>query len=169
MTTIKVINLPNEPSSEWLASRLAACLKQKGCNAGVTSEATQGLVITFSGEIGAGKTTFIRAMLRALGVKSAIKSPTFSLVETYECQHLRINHFDLYRIHDETELEYIGFRDYFSSHSICCIEWPERASCSLDAVDINFAFALCGGGRALTIQAMSAAGVTILSCLEGNQ
>lgn len=156
MTALSFIDLPNERSSEQLATQLAACL-------------TTPLVLTFSGEIGAGKTTFIRAMLRALGVKSAIKSPTFSLIESYQCGDLQIHHFDLYRIHDETELEYIGFRDYFSSNSVCCIEWPERANHSLEQVDINFAFAISGGGRLLTVHALSAAGLTILSCLEGKQ
>lgn len=156
MTIVDFINLPDESSSEALAARLAISLISP-------------LVMTFSGEIGAGKTTFIRAMLRALGIKTAIKSPTFSLIESYQSQHLQIHHFDLYRIHDEAELEYIGFRDYFLNDSVCCIEWPERASQSLDCVDINFAFAISGGGRLLTLRAFSTAGETILSSLVGKQ
>ncbi|SPX61871.1 ATPase with strong ADP affinity [Legionella feeleii] len=97
MVKVDCIALPDVQYSEALAARLAACL-------------TAPLVLTFSGEIGAGKTTFIRAMLRALGVKSAIKSPTFSLLESYQCQYLQVHHFDLYRIHDETELEYIDYK-----------------------------------------------------------
>ncbi|ARG96582.1 tRNA (adenosine(37)-N6)-threonylcarbamoyltransferase complex ATPase subunit type 1 TsaE [Legionella micdadei] len=156
MTTVSAIDLPDETSSEMVATHLAACL-------------TPPLILTFSGEIGAGKTTFIRAMLRVLGVKTAIKSPTFSLVESYQCEHLQIHHFDLYRIHDETELEYIGFRDYFLANSICCIEWPERASHTLEHVDMNFAFEISGSGRLLTVRALSAAGETMLSCLVGKQ
>lgn len=156
MTTVNTFNLPDESTSKSLAARLANCL-------------TTPLIMTFSGEIGAGKTTFIRAMLRALGVTTAIKSPTFSIVESYQCQHLQIHHFDLYRIHDETELEYIGFRDYFLANSICCIEWPERASHSLDYVDMNFAFEIRGSGRLLTIHPLSPAGETMLSCLVGKQ
>lgn len=156
MTKVDLIELPDESTSEMVASNLATCLLPP-------------LVLTFSGEIGAGKTTFIRAMLRALGVKTAIKSPTFSLIESYDCQHFQIHHFDLYRIHDEAELEYIGFRDYFLKNSICCIEWPERAGASLDCADINFAFAIKGSGRLLTVRASSTAGKTILSYLVGKQ
>jgi tRNA threonylcarbamoyladenosine biosynthesis protein TsaE len=146
----------DESASEALATKLATCLVSP-------------LVLTFSGEIGAGKTTFIRALLRSLGVKSAIKSPTFSLIESYNCQNLQIHHFDLYRIHDESELEYIGFRDYFQDRAVCCIEWPERASHSLAHVDINFAFTISGSGRLLSCSAASAAGEKILACLEGKQ
>jgi tRNA threonylcarbamoyladenosine biosynthesis protein TsaE len=154
MIKVDCIALPDVRYSEALAARLAACL-------------TAPLILTFKGEIGVGKTTFIRAMLRALGVTSAIKSPTFSLLESYQCQHLQVHHFDLYRIHDETELEYIGFRDYFLADAVCCIEWPERASHSLGFVDVNFAFAIDGSGRLLTLSATSAAGELILSCLAG--
>ena len=109
------------------------------------------LVFTFSGEIGAGKTTIIRAMLRSLGVTSSIKSPTFSLVESYACNNLHIHHFDLYRIHHEDELDYLGFRDYFSQHSICCIEWPEHAGNALPIVDIRFNLSIKGAGREVQI------------------
>lgn len=155
MKKIGSIELVDESASEALATRLATCLV---CP----------LVLTFSGEIGAGKTTFIRALLRALGVKSAVKSPTFSLVESYDCQTFQVHHFDLYRIHDETELEYIGFRDYFQDNAVCCIEWPERARHGLDHIDINFAFAISGSGRLLTSSASSGAGEKILYGLIGN-
>ncbi|MFA5960008.1 MAG: tRNA (adenosine(37)-N6)-threonylcarbamoyltransferase complex ATPase subunit type 1 TsaE [Tatlockia sp.] len=153
MTTLAFI-LPCEADSQALAARFARCLRAP-------------LVLTFSGEIGAGKTTFIRAMLRALGITSAIKSPTFSLIESYSCQNLQIHHFDLYRIHDESELEYIGFRDYFLADALCCIEWPERAGKMLDCVDVHFDFALHGNGRRLTLSALTPLGKTMLSCLKG--
>lgn len=149
------IELATEADSELLAKRLASCLSSPS-------------VLTFSGEIGAGKTTLIRAMLRALGIQSAIKSPTFSLIESYENEYLQIHHFDLYRIHDETELEYIGFRDYFHENAVCCIEWPERAGSSLEQVDLNFALSISGSGRLLTLDATSTTGERILSCLVGN-
>jgi tRNA threonylcarbamoyladenosine biosynthesis protein TsaE len=147
------IELPDELSTQYEAKRIAVCL-------------TFPLTLTFSGEIGAGKTTFIRAMLRALGIKSAIKSPTFSLVETYHYEQKAIHHFDLYRLHDEDELEYIGFRDYFQDNSLCCIEWSERASQSLQQhVDINFAFAFKGNGRELIVKALSSRGELVLACV----
>lgn len=152
--TVHCIELACESDSEDLAGRLSLCL-------------TSPLILTFSGEIGAGKTTFIRAMLRSLGIKTAIKSPTFSLIESYESEHLQIHHFDLYRIQDEAELEYIGFRDYFLGNAVCCIEWPERAKQSLEQTDINFKLRISGGGRLLTVSASSPAGEKILSCLVG--
>lgn len=150
------IDLPDEQASERIAAQLAACLFSP-------------LVLTFSGDIGAGKTTFIRAMLRSLGVHTAIKSPTFSLVESYQGTHLQIHHFDLYRIHDETELDYIGFRDYFSANAICCIEWPERAPRYLALADVKFTLDLNGVGRKMRLDALSSTGDTVLSCLAGEQ
>ena len=152
----KVIDLPTESASVEMAKCLASCLKAP-------------LVLTFSGEIGTGKTTFIRAMLRAIGENSAIKSPTFSLVESYLCSDVQIHHFDLYRIHDETELECMGFRDYFTSNAICCIEWPERAGSYLLKTDIAFSLTLKRVGRQMQVDALSSAGVAILSCLLGEQ
>jgi tRNA threonylcarbamoyladenosine biosynthesis protein TsaE len=147
-------NLSDETVCERLAAAMATCLEFPA-------------TLTFRGEIGAGKTTFIRAMLRALGVKGAIKSPTFSLVESYQCQHLQIHHFDLYRIQDETELEYIGFRDYFGNQAVCCIEWPEQAGNSLMDVDLCFALTIKGSGRLMVVDALSPAGENMLSCLAG--
>ena len=152
MTT--TIDLPDERASELFAQRLAACLVSP-------------MVLAFSGEIGAGKTTLIRAMLRALGVTSAIKSPTFSLVESYQTKHLLIHHFDLYRVHEASELDYIGFRDYFTDDTVCCIEWPERAGNSLGQADVLFDLTLSGVGRDMHAHALSPAGISMLSCLLG--
>lgn len=127
------------------------------------------LILTFSGDIGAGKTTIIRAMLRALGIQCSIKSPTFSLVESYSCTHFVVHHFDLYRIHDAEELEYIGFREFFSEQSICCIEWAEHAGAFLPAVDIHCTLRVKDAGRELEIKALSAAGQKIVACLTGEQ
>jgi len=151
---IKTFDLPTERASEQIAARLAASLFSP-------------LIMTFSGEIGAGKTTLIRAMLRCLGVTSAIKSPTFSLIESYQTQHLHIHHFDLYRIHEESELDYMGFRDYFTDDAICCIEWPERAVSYLGNPDVAFSLSLKGAGREMHAHAFSAAGKSMLSCLVG--
>jgi tRNA threonylcarbamoyladenosine biosynthesis protein TsaE len=149
-----IVNLPTEQASVAIAQQVAAYLKSPA-------------ILTFSGEIGAGKTTFIRAMLRALGVRSNIKSPTFSLVESYQGLYLPIHHFDLYRIHDESELDYIGFRDYFKNNAICCIEWPEQAPHYLAKPDVRFAFTIKGEGREMQVQAFSERGHEILSCLAG--
>ena len=154
MTINIKIDLPTEANSEQMAARLASFLSPS-------------LRLTFSGEIGAGKTTFIRAMLRSLGVKSVIKSPSFSIVESYLGTDLQIHHFDLYRISDETELDYIGFRDYICDDSICCIEWPEKAPNYLANKDLEFSLSLKGEGREMNVSAFSSAGAKILSCFIG--
>ena len=147
------LDLINEEASKQFAGRLAACL-------------SPGLILTFSGDLGAGKTTIIRSMLQSLGVMTAIKSPTFSLVESYLCQDLQINHFDLYRITHEEELDYLGFRDYFSDQSVCCIEWAEHAGNALPHVDIHFNLSIKGAGRHMQIDASSVAGKRILACAK---
>ncbi len=151
---IITLDLIDEKASEQFATQLASCLSSP-------------LVVALSGDIGAGKTTIVRAMLKSLGVQSAIKSPTFSLVESYICHDLHIHHFDLYRIHHEDELEYLGFRDYFSKESICFIEWAEHAGKALPQVDIRFNLSIKGAGRNMQIIASSVAGKRILACLAG--
>ncbi len=149
-----IIALPFESTSEQVASLLANCLKPPA-------------TLSFSGDIGAGKTTIIRAMLRAFGVTSAIKSPTFSLVESYSFEHMHVHHFDLYRIQDEAELDYIGFRDYFSDNAICCIEWPEHGKQSLQHVDLHVSLSIQGSGRRMQVDALSPVGERILDGLAG--
>ena len=145
--------LNNEEETCVFASRLASCLSVP-------------LVLAFSGDLGAGKTTLIRAMLRSLGVTGAIKSPTFSLVESYALPAGgEVHHFDLYRIHDDAELDYIGFRDYFSSDALCCIEWPERSAQLLLDVDLLFSIKIQERARYLTVFALSLMGVSIISSL----
>lgn len=85
-----------------------------------------GDTVLLSGDLGVGKTTFVRGILRGLGYAGAVVSPTFSLIETYQFDAFNIQHFDLYRLEDEQELELIGFRDYFTNDNIIIIEWPQR-------------------------------------------
>ncbi len=151
-----VIDLPTEQMSEKVAARFAECLFAP-------------LTLTFSGQIGAGKTTFIRALLRAMGLQDTIKSPTFSLVESYWIDPLHVHHFDLYRIHDESELEYIGFRDYFTDSTICCIEWPEHAPGMLSAIDVSFTLDISDNGREMQVRALSPLGARVLVSFMGEQ
>ena len=148
------IALPTELQSEQIAGRIARCLSAP-------------MIITLSGVIGSGKTTLVRALLRSLGILSAIKSPTFSLVESYECAAMPFHHFDLYRIQDESELDYIGFRDYFTNNSVCCIEWPERSINYLESVDLACSLVRKGMGREMTMCAYSPSAKQLLSCLAG--
>ena len=88
----------------------------------------QGSVITLSGELGAGKTTFCRGFIQACGFQGPVKSPTYTLIETYSTKRIEISHLDLYRLEDPEELDFTGFRDLLETDSLMLIEWPERVA-----------------------------------------
>lgn len=104
-------------------------------------------IFYFQGEIGAGKTTLIRSLLRYLGVEGTIKSPTFSIMEPYMTGGFPIYHFDLYRLTSPEELEYLGWRDCFSGPALCCIEWPEHAKDYLPKPDLLITLTILEEGR----------------------
>jgi tRNA threonylcarbamoyladenosine biosynthesis protein TsaE len=128
--------------------------------------ARAGAVVLLSGDLGAGKTTFCRGLLRGLGFVGAVKSPTYTLVELYELPQLTVCHFDLYRLHDPQELEYMGIRDYFEAGNLCLVEWPERAGTMLPPVDISIEIQMVKDGREARLRARSAPGNLILHNLD---
>jgi len=125
-----------------------------------------GLVIYLSGELGAGKTTLARGILRGLGYKGRVKSPSFTLVEPYPLSRLYLYHFDFYRFNDPRELEEAGFREHFNPNSVCLVEWPENAAGVVPAADIKIGMKIAGSGRQLEIDADTEAGRRCLKQLE---
>ena len=112
-----------------------------------------GLIIFLNGNLGAGKTTLARGILRGLGHEGKVKSPTYNLVELYKISRLYFYHFDFYRFTDPIEWEEAGFREYFNENSICLVEWPEKAEKLLPIADIWISFTIIGTGRNIEIQA----------------
>ena len=146
------IELADEAATVAFGARLAALMKD-GCT------------IYLEGTLGAGKTTFCRGVLNALGHSGPVKSPTYTLVEPYVLKDRNVYHFDLYRLGSAEELEYMGIRDYFSDDAICLIEWPERGLGCLADSDMVVEFRVSGSGRTATIQPQSARGEAILELI----
>lgn len=122
-----------------------------------------GLQIGLSGDLGAGKTAVVRAMLRTLGVSGPVKSPTYALVEPYTVSSLDFYHFDFYRFSDPAEFGSSGFRDHFGPGRLCAIEWPERAGDRLPTSDISIALNVDGDGRFASLAAASKLGQACLT------
>lgn len=124
-----------------------------------------GLVIYLRGDLGAGKTTLVRALVQKLGHRGRVKSPTYTLVESYEVGGLHLRHFDLYRFRDAEEWETSGFRDEFDGRNICLVEWPEQASGLLPPADVSLTFEILQDGREVLLHAYTDAGRKCLNAL----
>jgi tRNA threonylcarbamoyladenosine biosynthesis protein TsaE len=119
-----------------------------------------------NGDLGVGKTRLVRAIIQSLGYSGNVKSPTYTLVEPYQFEKVTAYHFDLYRLSDPEELEYLGIRDYFDESSIAFIEWPENGKGWLEQADISIELEFYDSGRRCSIQAQSSKGKLLLEKLK---
>ena len=127
--------------------------------------ATAGRVLFISGDLGAGKTTLVRGLLRGLGYTGRAKSPTYALVEPYSFSSLDLYHFDFYRFKDRSEWLNSGFREHFNPGSVCVVEWPEKAGDLLSPPDLKIRLEFHGEARRAALEACSDAGRAWLSSL----
>ena len=125
-----------------------------------------GLVVYLRGDLGAGKTTLVRGVLRALGHRGAVKSPTYTLVELYKLSRLHLHHFDFYRFQDPQEWIDAGFRESFNGRTVSLIEWPEKAAGRLPPADLRIGLGLLASGRSAELTSNTPAGQRCLARIE---
>ncbi len=122
--------------------------------------------IYLRGDLGAGKTTLCRGILRSMGYLGSVKSPTFTLVEPYSFSGGQVYHFDLYRLNDPEELEYVGIDDYFVEEALCLVEWPEKAEGVLPESDLDIELLIEGRKRTAILAARSEFGHKVLKRIK---
>ena len=134
----------------------------------LTASERAAALVYLQGDLGAGKTTLCRGVLQACGHRGAVKSPTYTLVEPYQLAMATVYHFDLYRLGDPEELEYMGIRDYFEPGNICLIEWPDRGQGMLQGADLELTISVTLKGRRLDLVADTDRGVAVVAKVRAN-
>jgi tRNA threonylcarbamoyladenosine biosynthesis protein TsaE len=150
---VRDLSLPDPAATEALGAALAAGI-------------APGRVLHLRGDLGAGKTTVVRGLLRALGYDGRVKSPTYTLVEPYALSSLHLYHFDFFRLKDAAEWENSGFREYFGPHAACLVEWPERIGAPLGTPDLELRLDFAPSGRLARLTSYTPAGESWLSALH---
>lgn len=120
-------------------------------------------VLYLKGNLGTGKTTLARGILRGLGHQGAVRSPTYTLVEPYTLAETHLYHLDLYRLGDPQELEYLGLRDFLADDALWVVEWPERGAGMLPPADLLIQINYCSAGRVLSATPLTETGETVLA------
>ncbi len=147
-------DIPREAHLEDFAARLAG-------------ELTAPMVVYLDGPLGAGKTTFVRALATALGYSGRVKSPTYGLLERYDLKDFSLIHVDLYRIEDEAELDYLALRDLFGEDTVLLVEWPARGGGALPPADVELRFSEAVTNRSVTAAGVSPRGDRLLDACFG--
>jgi tRNA threonylcarbamoyladenosine biosynthesis protein TsaE len=154
------INLADSGATEALGQALARSMPHADADA-----AARGRVVYLQGELGAGKTTCVRALLRTLGVTGLVRSPTYTLVETYVLAELTCIHVDLYRLQTLSEIDELGLRDSLGPGVLLLVEWPEKAGVALPAADLEVSLSYAHEARQATLTAGTALGESWLDHL----
>ncbi|MDO5686199.1 MAG: tRNA (adenosine(37)-N6)-threonylcarbamoyltransferase complex ATPase subunit type 1 TsaE [Neisseria sp.] len=154
--------LPDETATAALATRCSGSLYA------AAAHATQAVTVYLHGDLGSGKTTFVRGFLRAMGFTGNVKSPTYNLLETYHLPAARVLHFDLYRFHEPQEWEEAGFDDEMHAPVLALIEWAQCAEGFVPPADISFAFAVQNEGRMCTITPHTATGQEMFTAWQNS-
>ena len=156
MTTLNEF-LHDESDTVNMGKRIADTIK---------NELKHGIVVYLNGDLGAGKTTLTRGFIQGLGHSGNVKSPTYTLVEPYDLGDWQAYHFDLYRLADPEELEFMGIRDYFGNKVCCFIEWPEKGKGVLPEPDVTLNLQYQGTSRTIEILAHTSNGQALLALLK---
>lgn len=159
--------LADEAATVDFGRRLAAvAIPACGGRGSCDNRNNQATVIHLHGELGAGKTTLARGILRGCGFNGPVKSPTYTLVEPYELERGRIYHFDLYRLSDPREVEFLGAEDYFSGGSLCIFEWARHGGEAIPPADLEIELRGTGARREFACLAGSPAGLEMVKKLR---
>ncbi len=150
--------LPDEAATVAFGDKIAKSINE--------TTGVKGAILYLHGDLGAGKTTLTRGIVTGFGHQGRVKSPTYTLVEPYELEQRTVYHFDLYRLADPEELEFMGIRDYFADNSVCVVEWPQQGQGFLPAADLLVYLVYVDDHRQVTLQSNSEVGEKLVRALR---